>query len=275
MLLAEIHGHDAAMQVTINRLRKGGGSVAAVVLALVGMGGPEAAIGALRDTINFLLAGTGYEAPAWISVGALAKPFRYACFAAAMAVLIWAFWPIITALRLYRPRNAQTSPSHTSYGRFDRPQAYRSYVVGGRAQEGTTTGPMPLHDAINIWREENPDFLPLEDAARWLYDNASPSLRDILKDYRPFGSIVEHAKALVGAAADEGICELWASREAGLSPETVKYEELTDTAIEAAFGRERPKPVNPMVRRGDLLKVLEHYETPPPPAPAKIKRDTP
>jgi len=79
----------------------------------------------------------------------------------------------------------------------------------------------------------------------------------------------------VGAAADEGICELWASREAGLSPERVKYEELTDTAIEAAFGRERQKPVNPMVRRADLLKVLEHYETPPAPAPAKIKRDTP
>lgn len=118
-----------------------------------------------------------------------------------------------------------------------------------------------------------PEYIPLMEAGRWLYDNGAPWLRDHLKDPKPFDSIAEHAAAFVGEACDAGAGELVASREPGLNPEPTKYKEMQGTAFSSAFG-DKPLPVNPMVRSADLPSILAYYEEPAAPRePLKVRRD--
>jgi hypothetical protein len=81
------------MRIALQRLRQGGGTLTAFVLAIVGMGGPEDAINAVRASIDFLLRGTDYGAARWLTPEVLATPAQIVFVATAIAVLIWALWP--------------------------------------------------------------------------------------------------------------------------------------------------------------------------------------
>lgn len=154
---------------------------------------------------------------------------------------------------------------------------YGKIVVGGRATDelGVTIGPLPTAEALNVFEKSASEYIPLDEAGTWLYDNGEPWLRDHLKDPEPFKSITEHAAAFVGEACDEGAGELLASREPGLKPEPMKYKDLHHTGFDAVFGG-KPLPVNPMVRRSDLPSILAYYKNPiAPQEPIKVRRDAP
>jgi hypothetical protein len=205
----------------------------------------------------------GYELADWVIwSGAALGVVMLIVSLATIAQLVWGW------LRTRRGRS----------GVDDIPAAYGKYVVGGRAEDraGVTIGPLPTAEAIALWRAEEREFIPLDDAARWLYDNAEPWLKEVLQRPEPFNSIAEHAAALVGTAADDGVCELRASRERGLAPEPMKFSELKPTAFESVFDKEKRFPVDPIVRRADLLNLLKYYRNPLIlEEPIRVRRDKP
>ena len=213
-------------------------------------------IGTVRDNWALFFRN---EPPPWLTEEKLAPWAQPALALFILGSLLWAFWPLLLWARSWV---VQRLSHRHAYGMI--PVMVRS-VAGGRAidEAGRTIGPMPVDQAVALWGSDGePEFIPLEEAARWLYDNGSPWLREHLKDPRPFESIIEHASALVGAAADDGVGELRASREPGLKPEKVTFDELKGTPFEAAFGRTRPAPVNPEFRKADLPRLLEYYQDP-------------
>jgi hypothetical protein len=153
-------------------------------------------------------------------------------------------------------------------------------VVDGRAldEPGVTIGPMPTAEALAVLARPEQEYIPLNEAGQWLYDNAEPWLREHLKNPAPFDSITEHAAAFVGEACDAGSGELVARRESGLKPERIRFHELRHTGLDAVFGGGQALPVDPAVRRADLPAILGYYRNPqttPQSQHVVVKRDTP
>lgn len=157
------------------------------------------------------------------------------------------------------------------------------YIVGGRAEDepGVTIGPMSPAEALKLWKAPEPEYIPIEDAGRWLYENASPKIREVLKGGvpSPFNSIAEHGSALYRTQWIEGRCALYGRWEPGLPMEPIDPKDGKFSAFELVFGSPRRKPIDLSVLKQDLQPVLDHYEREEPAATSRemvrILRDTP
>ncbi|MDB5446756.1 MAG: hypothetical protein JWQ97_2073, partial [Phenylobacterium sp.] len=126
----------------------------------VSTGSAPVALGMIQALITRL----GYELDLWVlwSGGILACLMLAICFATTTH-LVWAsLWG--------RRSKAAVASARGTYGKA---------VVGGRAEDepGVTIGPMPMAEALELWKTPEPEFIPLDEAARWLYNNAAPWLR--------------------------------------------------------------------------------------------------
>lgn len=65
----------------------------AAAFAVLSVGGPDAAIAALRSSVSFLLRDTPYTVAPWLTSDLLATPVRTLAGLFALTVLLWAFWP--------------------------------------------------------------------------------------------------------------------------------------------------------------------------------------
>lgn len=94
------------------------------------------------------------------------------------------------------------------------------------------------------------DYVPLQEAGRWLYSNASERLRHSLKSMvpDPFSTIAEHAAAYYTTQWQEGRCDLYGRWEPGLPMEKM------------VFGANKRTILDQAVLRRDLRPVLEYYE---------------
>jgi hypothetical protein len=64
-----------------------------VVLGVIGGGGPDGTLDAIRGTINFVFQGTPYIAARWLTAAQMAPPVRLLFIGSAVAIIVWAFWP--------------------------------------------------------------------------------------------------------------------------------------------------------------------------------------
>lgn len=124
------------------------------------------------------------------------------------------------------------------------------------------------------------DYIPIEDAGRWLYENATERLREVLKVGvpNPFDTIAEHAAAYYRTSWTDGRCDLHGRWEPGLPMEKIDPKGGNFSAFETVFGSDRKKVIDLSVMRRDLRGVLDYYESAaalPSREPIRVKRDTP
>lgn len=107
-----------------------------------------------------------------------------------------------------------------------------------------------------------PDYVPMKEASVWLYHNASPQLRKVLREGvpSPFDSIEEHGEALIREATKEGLGTLFGKWETGLPYERIKASDIELDAFESTFGVKRKVVSEAAVSRSDLDAILAHYE---------------
>lgn len=106
------------------------------------------------------------------------------------------------------------------------------------------------------------DFVPLREAAVWLYHNLSPRIRGALRRGvpSPFDTVEEHAEAFVKEAGAHGVCRLFAKWGRDLPYEEIDPSSADYDAFEAVFGSDRKLAIEVAVRRSDLPTILAYYE---------------
>lgn len=141
--------------------------------------------------------------------------------------------------------------------------------------------PAPLEKEVGPV-EAPTDLIPLEDAGRWLYANASGALKEVLKGGvpSPFNTIADHAAAYYTTQWQEGRCDLYGRLEPGLPMEKIDPKDGDFSAFSAVFGSEKRPLLDQSVMRRDLKPVLDYYEeavagVAEPKEPIKVRRDTP
>jgi hypothetical protein len=224
------------------RLRQAVGFVVAVLLFLIGSGGPTQTIDAARKTLNFL----NVDAPHWLTAERVEPWARPGIFILALVLIIWAFWPLI--IRAWR------------------------WII--------KSSPLSRSRAFN---PTSHDYIPVEEAGRWLYANASDGLKTALKRMvpDPFPTIAEHGAAYFKTQWQEGRCSLYGRWEAGLPMERIDAKDGDFAVFSAAFGSDRRPILDPSVIRADLQVVLDYYEATVPKRspgladPIRSQRDTP
>jgi hypothetical protein len=154
------------------------------------------------------------------------------------------------------------------------------YTVGGRVedQRASLIGPLPTAEGLRALRD-SPDYVPIEDAGRWLYENGNERIREVLRAGvpDPFKSIGAHGAAFFRTLWAEGKCQLYARWETSLSLEPIDYKDGDFSAFESVFGSDRRQPIDWSVRRQDMPPVLDYYERDEPlpsRGVAKVVRDT-
>lgn len=160
-----------------------------------------------------------------------------------------------------------------------------AFIWSGRAVErsqGTGPPPQPLKsppDHVPLEEAATaPDFVALEEAGLWLYENGGSQLREALKGNVPglFGSIAEHGAAFYKTQWAEGRCDVYGRWESGLPMELIDPKDGDFNAFESLFGSDRRQPIDLSVLRKDLRPVLDFYERDEPARePVKVVRDTP
>lgn len=108
--------------------------------------------------------------------------------------------------------------------------------------------------------EAETDFIPLQEAGRWLYANASDRLKETLKRMEPFDSIADHGAAFYRTQWQEGRCNLYGRWEAGLPMERIDAKDGDFTAFSAVFGSDKRPILDQSIMASDLQPVLDYYE---------------
>jgi len=105
-------------------------------------------------------------------------------------------------------------------------------------------------------------FVPIEDAAKWVYANGSDDLKRALREGIPnlWESIAEAGRAYIINSADAAGYKVYVRREPGLPWEVVEdTSEVDFPSFEAVFASERIK-YDLAVRRADLGRIKGHLE---------------
>ncbi len=210
--------------------------------------------------------------PAWLTEIALAPWVQPALVFFICASLLWTLWPAVRGVigwiiaSFQKRRGAALTKALSRYGVVSpaNRESPNNYIVGGRAEDerGVTIGPMPTAEASRRFEKPGPEYIPLEDAGRWLYENASQRIRDTLKGGvpSPFDSIAEHGAAFYRTAWLEGYCSIYGRWEPGLPMELIDPKDGDFSAFESVFGSDRRRPIDLSVMRQDLKPVLDYYE---------------
>ncbi len=223
--------------------------------------------------------------PRWLTEETLAPWVQPLLGIVIITSLVWALWPVVSGAfgwTIGRLRGSQRTGAN-----YGVPASHHSnkYIVGGRAEDepGQTIGPMRIAEALQEMRasaEPALEYIPIEDAGRWIYENASPRIREILKGGvpSPFETIAQHGAAFYRTAWTEGRCHLYGRWELGLPMELVDPKDGDFSPFETVFGSDRRRPIDLSVLRQDLKPVLEYYEREEP-APSRetvnVVRDKP
>lgn len=153
-----------------------------------------------------------------------------------------------------------------------------SYGIG-RLLARQKNAPTSAAAAVQSATDDGEDFIALEDAGRWIYENANEQIRDVLRGGvpSPFNSIAEHGIAFVREAAVRQVCLIYGRWEPGLPMEEINVADGTFTAFEAVFGTERRLASDLSIKRRDLSRILQWYEKDESAAqaePLRVRRDT-
>lgn len=251
---------------TPTRLWKGFGVIVGALFGIVGVGGPKNGVAALRDTIDFAFADTPWEAASWLTVSGM-EWLRYLFLLAAAGILVWSFWPA-------RRPDVTGGPASVPEGK---------YIFGGHAEDepGVTIGPMPTAEALNVFGDAQSDYVPIEDAGRWLYANASERLRQWIKEMASSlnTTIADQGASYYRTSWQEGRCDLYGRWEAELPMEKIDPKDGDFSAFAAVFGSGKRTILDQSILRRDLRPVLDFYETAAATSlggePIKVRRDTP
>lgn len=110
--------------------------------------------------------------------------------------------------------------------------------------------------------ESPTDYIPINEAGRWFYANASQELRDWLNDMsrRLDSTLTEHAASYYTTSWQDGRCDLYGRWEPGLPMEKIDGKDGDFTAFSAVFGSDKRPILDMAVLRRDLQPVLSYYE---------------
>lgn len=214
----------------------------------------------------------GYELADWLLwIGLLVAVVLLAiCFATTMQV-VWRWWA-------GRKSKDAAAAAISAYGKAAAP-ANGKYVVGGRAEDepGVSIGPIPTVEALNVFADSE-EYVPIEDAGRWLYTNAGEGLQKVLRDSvpSPFNTIAEHGAAMFRTRWTENACKLHGRWEPGLPMEEIDAKDGHFSTFEKMFGTAKKQIIDLSVKRRDLQPVLDYYDqaaTQRLGEPIKVKRD--
>ncbi|MDP3632378.1 hypothetical protein [Phenylobacterium sp.] len=203
-----------------------------------------------------------WTADRWLYLVAVAQnPWLWVAGGAIFLVWLLAFiWSGVAIDRAERTPKFTPEPRTKAHSKVS---AYGK-AIGGRAEDepGVSIGPIPTTEALKVFAAPTPEYIPLEEAGRWLYENASPGIREVLKGGvpSPFNSIAEHGAAFYRTAWTEERCSMYGRWEPGLPMELIDPQDGKFSAFEAVFGSDRGKPIDLSVLRQDLKPVLDYYE---------------
>lgn len=106
--------------------------------------------------------------------------------------------------------------------------------------------------------------MAIKDAGAWLYDNASPSTKMLMKKMAGMlgESVAESGERMIRDAAGDGLVKVYGRYDSGTKLERIPAHELKADVYHQVFPYEddEPKPTELRVRTFRVWRLLQHYE---------------